>query len=175
MNVISYNRAYSLYPRATFDERETLLTPRNPEHRDIRFHAIQKYKDRGWRVMQQPSLRNEPLYAFGSRWIDDRYSWVIGLPPLSINAPPPTPLSRPLPQDPVAVTNWALINTSEPIIDYYVVTGADLQYDYVLSDLELFAHLREKLWHNLLAQYTREISKESRQLSPANQYRIRTW
>jgi hypothetical protein len=63
MNVISYNRAYSLYPRTTFNERETLLTPRNPEHRDIRFHAIQKYKDRGWRVMQQPSLRNEPLYA----------------------------------------------------------------------------------------------------------------
>jgi hypothetical protein len=175
MNVLSYNKAYSLYPRTTFDERETLLTPRNPEHRDIRFHAIQKYRDRGWRVMQQPSLRNEPFYAFGSRWIGDRHSWVIDLPPVPTVAPPPTPRSRPLADDPVAATNWTLINPLKPSIEYYTVTGADLQYDYVLSDLEVFVYLRESLWNHLLAQYIMETSELYRQLDYINQYNVRVW
>lgn len=85
MNVITHDRAYSIYPRATYIERRSLVCNRS----EISFEERSKYESRGW--IQVPYLEahdyNNPSSSFarGSRRLGDRRCWTINLLP-TINA-----------------------------------------------------------------------------------------
>jgi hypothetical protein len=172
MNVIAYNAAYSLYPRATFEARTSLHTPRNGK--DIDSPGVQKYVRRGWRMIDTVSSADERAYAVGSRWIDDEHSWVIKFPD-SPDPHTPTPLSPALRDDPVVATNWALLDSVQPWISYRILQSSSLHYVYVMSDAELHAHLREKLWRNLFAEYMKERGAGYSELTAQSKFNIRVW
>lgn len=81
MNVITHNKAYSIYPRATFIERRSLVYNRSENSLEGR----SKYEQRGW--IQIPFLEahdyNNPFSSFarGSRRIGDNKCWTINLYP----------------------------------------------------------------------------------------------
>lgn len=85
MNVITHNKAYSIYPRATFIERRSLVYNRSENSLEGR----PKYEQRGW--IQIPFLEahdyNNPFSSFarGSRRIGDNKCWTIDLYPTIIN------------------------------------------------------------------------------------------
>ncbi|VDC03935.1 unnamed protein product [Peniophora sp. CBMAI 1063] len=84
MNVITHQRAYSLFPRATLIDRVTLAinTAGEGERWDI---ARQKYANRGWRVVDlgNESLALEESTDFQSmdRWVGDSETWTVPLLP----------------------------------------------------------------------------------------------
>lgn len=77
MNVITYDRAYSLYPLATF-EAHVALYCKNVEQRDAA--VIAKYRARGYAIYHgwpavDPFTRQpvpEHLIPLDTRWIGDR-------------------------------------------------------------------------------------------------------
>ncbi|KAI0061341.1 hypothetical protein BV25DRAFT_1917010 [Artomyces pyxidatus] len=99
MNVIGHSTAFALYPRATFESRLTLLCPMEDLEQGP---ALQKYAERGWRILlaDDPDRGNEPTFNSTNRWIDDPDTWII---PLSLDG-----LCENLEPDPVSFTNWHL-------------------------------------------------------------------
>jgi len=76
MNVITWNKAYSLFPRMTFLRRgmcvlRRLRTLRTSGVREV--DQLEKYERRGWTVMELCD-DNEVLNA---RHVGDRWSWTI--------------------------------------------------------------------------------------------------
>ncbi|OCH90000.1 hypothetical protein OBBRIDRAFT_693748, partial [Obba rivulosa] len=79
MNVIAYDKAYSLYPRATFEDRCSLVCRPEGPQQDV---ALAKYEARGWKMHSLPFfLRHNHRHAFrlGPRSISDADSWAIPL------------------------------------------------------------------------------------------------
>lgn len=74
MNVISCDMAYSLYPKATFEERCSLICgPGQWEESRIRAHD--KYRSRGWTVREDfyESEFETDYHTTAFRWIGDKY------------------------------------------------------------------------------------------------------
>lgn len=126
-------------------------------------------------MISRISAEDKLDYFIGSRWIDDHRSWVIKFSDMLVEAPPPTPLSQPLRCDPVSATNWALLDQQEPFISYRVLPSSSLHYNYIVSDLELVAHLREKLWRFLFAEDVKESGRGYSSLTSVDKYNIRVW
>ena len=119
MNIISFDRAYSLYPFSTFEDRLGLITK-------IWYgmdKTIDKYEERGWHFTLPPSVvhssprnwryeqlrkyhrESESLPAVLSprpRWTADQYSWVIKLSLDGLEIP------AGLAGDPCYVSTWSL-------------------------------------------------------------------
>ena len=81
MNIITHDKAYSIYPWATFIERRSLVYNRSENS----FKGRSKYESRGW--IQLPYLEaydyNNPFSSFarGSRRLGDHKCWTINLLP----------------------------------------------------------------------------------------------
>ncbi|KAI0083368.1 hypothetical protein BDY19DRAFT_910652 [Irpex rosettiformis] len=107
LNVISWDRAYSLYPRATFEHRKSVLLL---EERSYLTDIIEKYSNRGFEfvhTLDLPTLKSDPALDSTPRWIGDGHSWILDLPTNGITLPPPiSPLSKPLTRDPCYLTTW---------------------------------------------------------------------
>lgn len=111
MNVIAWDRAYSLYPRATLVDRSTLNT--RGEHNEIPYKY--DYRERGWACYRSEDFLGDeypwflPAFSTDMRWIGDGQSWTIKLPVDGIT-PPPAANSRSLAlsRDPCAGTAWHL-------------------------------------------------------------------
>lgn len=98
MNFITHKAAYSLFPRATFEERKTVACRNGWDQRDQ--VAYRKYHSRGWNYYEpddepddesdeevseeeldfrmykiEVDLKSFQLYK--DRWVGDKYSWVI--------------------------------------------------------------------------------------------------
>ncbi|KIM41069.1 hypothetical protein M413DRAFT_47916, partial [Hebeloma cylindrosporum] len=84
MNFITHNKAYSIYPHATFIERRSLSLHQS-EHASA---GILKYETRGWSNVEylDPIEYSNPASSFakGSRRIGDRKCWTISLSPTLI-------------------------------------------------------------------------------------------
>jgi len=89
MNFISHEKAYSLFPRASFEDyhaailKESGLVPRKTRA------ALQKYAARGWTmfgIYEDVSHLSE--LSEGSRWIGDRSTWTVPLFPKLPKLPP---------------------------------------------------------------------------------------
>ncbi|KAI0371470.1 hypothetical protein BV20DRAFT_941761, partial [Pilatotrama ljubarskyi] len=131
MNVISYEKAYCLFPWATLEERRSLLSSSCRGRSKRRQEGLAKYARRGFtlisrlypddieldpasaasssssRYRSSPRTRKKPAFRIGWRWIDDSASWVLPLPLAGVALPLPTNASTPaLTHDPVAVCNW---------------------------------------------------------------------
>ncbi|EPQ54924.1 hypothetical protein GLOTRDRAFT_25227, partial [Gloeophyllum trabeum ATCC 11539] len=80
MNVISFEKAYSLYPRATFEERRSLIIPCSGPSQTP---ALEKYDARGWHILpgtpESEQLDDHSAFCSIERWIGDKYTWVIDL------------------------------------------------------------------------------------------------
>jgi hypothetical protein len=137
--------------------------------------AVRKYMTRGWQLVDKILPDDEHIYAIGARWIDDEHSWVIDLPTLPGCPVSPTILSDSLHDDPVAASNWALLDNAQPYITYRILASPSLHYSYVISDLEFYAHLREKLWRSLFSEYMKGQGQHYGKLTACQRYDIRVW
>ena len=110
MNVIAYDCAYSLYPRATFEERISMYCASGrPTERDAA--AMGKYQARGFRIIYKwPDSRyDQNVVPITTRWIDDRYTWTMPLPLDGVTTPRPFNLiSSAFSTDPCYFTTWKL-------------------------------------------------------------------
>ena len=142
MNVITFEKAYCLFPRATLDERLSLVCT---SRQDDTIEAVfQKYATRGWNIIRSVDdiehvTQDPALDVNQRRWIDDRYTWSINLPlpPFfkgslaSLNQ-----RTKALGRDPASVTSWGQSisedqHTCEMI---FVQSGSvNLFYGYVFS------------------------------------------
>jgi hypothetical protein len=82
MNLITHNKAYSVFPRETFEERRSLVYVRDAESA---VQARAKYESRGWRFITEIDADemqdSTSAFADGSRHLGDSKCWTIGLQP----------------------------------------------------------------------------------------------
>ncbi|PCH44988.1 hypothetical protein WOLCODRAFT_91093 [Wolfiporia cocos MD-104 SS10] len=141
MNAISYNAAYSLYPYATFEQRQSLAT--NPK--DRKRAAFRKYAARGWKILSSlspllvPSALSDRFFVDQSRGVVDKHSWVMPLNTDGVTGPEPlSPSSTPLTWDPVAECSWVLRSIRGEILEahmtYFITSSRILKYRYTAAD-----------------------------------------
>ncbi|EMD40267.1 hypothetical protein CERSUDRAFT_44125 [Gelatoporia subvermispora B] len=142
MNVVAYDKAYALYPQATFEERISLVCKREAERQD---DALTKYEERGWSMLRVlPNSADDcddSGFQLGPRFLGDGHSWVIPLDLAGVDRPPrASPLSAPLSQDPVAATSWRVgrhLATGMAVIEFDTIQSEVLRYSYVIRDDEI--------------------------------------
>lgn len=137
MNVISWEKAYCLYPRATLEARCSLICNRKGCNMAI---AMQKYEKRGWHFYEShdrdcrwgPSLRScFHIQHKLLRWMGDPFCWTLELDTTQIpDRLYPGGNSSPLPHDPVVTTSWKL--RSDGHIDTKGRYSAHLHFPYLL-------------------------------------------
>lgn len=173
MNVISYNAAYSLYPRATFEERKTLSLNVDNEG-EVR--ALGKYAIRGWRIVYTIWPHEEKTSSFylnHTRWVDDNKSWVI---PLNLNGvatrQPSSMTSEAFEWDPVAQNSWTLERRGleKLLFTYRTLKSTLFRYNYLVADLG-FMHV---LLNFIKKQGSMEVAKRQH-LSPEEIRLSVTW
>ncbi|KAI0694238.1 hypothetical protein C8T65DRAFT_585145 [Cerioporus squamosus] len=164
MNVISYESAYCLFPRATLEERITLLSSSTKGIYRNRGEALAKYVQRGFNVIltipANSSQFSGPCSAFplGWRWVDDDISWVVRLDTSGVD--PPRPLnshSLPVLHDPVSVTSWNMrYNQPKGAVMQFSTLNSDLLgYSYLIGDQDLVAYLSRYLTNCLQTERDR--------------------
>jgi hypothetical protein len=80
MNLITHNKAYSIFPRATFKDRCSLMF--ESKVRDSMVKARDKYEKRGWTFVEGYEIQqHDPLSGFrkGIRRLGDSKCWSISL------------------------------------------------------------------------------------------------
>lgn len=145
MNIIAFNKAYCLYPRATLQERLSLVCTFRDDA-DVEC-VYTRYNNRGWGIIRSyrmaPGFTLDPSFSYGARWIDDGFSWSIPLSyhfkheVISINSQTP-----PLVHDPVSITSWILIAGGRDITDpaamrFCQIKDETLFYHYVMTGTDL--------------------------------------
>ncbi|KAI1384906.1 uncharacterized protein F4822DRAFT_416656 [Hypoxylon trugodes] len=90
LNFISWNKAYSIFPRSTFLDHETLpLKPVDWQWTDLH----RQYSGRGWRMRTEPirediqKSRKNPYGIWPDRRVGDKESWVLRLDTTSVEKP----------------------------------------------------------------------------------------
>jgi len=88
MNFISHEKAYSLFPNATFGARHAAVMKdwRDSPGREV---GRRKYITRGWRMLRaHEDVSKFPEFVEGSRWVGDHATWTIPLYPALPELPP---------------------------------------------------------------------------------------
>lgn len=145
MNLISYEKAYCLYPRATVHEHLSLVTTLRPS----RGHpaALAKYESRGFGILSSESLLpHDPDFPLGTRYIGDRQCWTL---PLNLEGVevswPVNGASAPLTQDPVAATSWRLHEHRRgTVISSHIEASHFLYHTYACASWEA-AHFVQQI------------------------------
>lgn len=92
MNVITWKFAYCLYPKATLEDRRSLVCRSEGPKQVI---AEQKYQSRGWDMVRtlraDGPLGEDPSFPSGLRFMGDKHSWRIALDITRVDLPPPIP------------------------------------------------------------------------------------
>lgn len=142
MNVISFEKAYCLFPRATIEEHMCLF------HSSFTTHHSHYPEDCGLRPTPRFQQDMGALFGFGARWLGDSQTWTIPLNPHGIALPLfPGPYSAPLPFDPVRITSFSVhydlaVGTR---ISFSILRSQIIRYSYVVGDRGLLDHLRYSL------------------------------
>lgn len=152
MNIITFNAAYCLFPRATLEEHQSLLSCSSKGIYRKRGQALVKYMHRGFDIaFRVPAERvncRRPSFPLGWRWLDDENTWVLPLDIVDVISPPATaPDSRPLRHDPSVVCNWRMqYGTNRGAVMHFSVMKSDLlRYRYLIVDQDLSAHLSRSM------------------------------
>ncbi|KAJ8462335.1 hypothetical protein ONZ51_g10967 [Trametes cubensis] len=161
MNVISYNKAYCLFPYATLEEH-------------ISFHCAAPSQPApsqpAWvsavpptftlvdmpRYDPLPTSRRHRLYPHAPRWLGDSHTWTVPLDMRQILPPiQPNPYCPLRTQDPVGLSGFSLqyntINRSI-LVQFSVITSAALHLPFAVGDKDMANHLA----HVLQEKATRE-------------------
>jgi hypothetical protein len=105
MNAISHDTAYALFPRATFEERRSLVCTKSAQRREI---ALEKYGARGWRVLTRLSRheRQDSRSSFhvAKRSVQDCCTWRLSLPLL------PLPLTESTGGSPSSAMRYGMVD-----------------------------------------------------------------
>ena len=127
VNIITWNKAYSLFPE-TIIGRQTYPLARRYE--DYHPDVIKKYTNRGWEVIvslpQKPKFINKTksLCTTGTRHIGDSYTWQISLDTTGIRPPP-------VPDFVIAHTHFRIHQYSRYFsIHTYPFISSVLKYEY---------------------------------------------
>lgn len=146
MNVISYDAAYCLFPRATLEERRSLLSWSSEARSVRREEALNKYSARGFHMLEflDDDVHFTPeqhrVFPFGPRWLGDAHTWTIRLTSSAngVLPPPPNPYSPAGSQDPVALTSFSMHYDHEngAIMKFVVIQCPALKVSYVMADDE---------------------------------------
>lgn len=162
MNFITHNKAYSVFPRATFQDRQSLIFARNQK---LDLNAREKYENRGWRFIKDIAAeeRQKPFSPFvqGSRYPGDAKCWTIDLHPNLNNSP-----------NFLETNSWNLEYDSDKFpMHVWVLLKHDFHFTYLVDfDLYIGCHLNLEFQRNedvkkndedLLACFT-NIRKENR-------------
>lgn len=122
MNFVTWDRAYALYPDATFEHRRGLLNC--TKLRSIT--AAQKYLDRGYTIdghlhgLTDNTQRG--LYKSGLRWVGDTHCWVVRLDTVGLDTPE-SPTSWEL-------NSWALDLSKSRMLQLVPIVSRALRYRY---------------------------------------------
>ena len=143
MNVISFDTAYCMYPRATLEQHVSLACT---ARRDPTLEGIyRKYAARGWRTIRsvdslERRTSDPALCARHPRWINDGLSWSVRLPLPSgfgDSLPPLNWRTGAIRRDPVSATSWRLAvdqesRTCETV--FVQPQAVNLFYQYVFAN-----------------------------------------
>lgn len=145
MNVISLEKAYSLYPKATFEERCSLICASDGPKQEP---AMEKYEQRGWKMIRDaPSddLQSDFHFLCDSfRWMGDHHCWTIQLDVTGISDRlRPNAASPRLLHDPVAASSWMLDHNPDDggVMDFKLTEDENLYLSYVYAIDEVLARL----------------------------------
>jgi len=81
MNLITHDKAYSIFPRETFEDRRSLIFVKDG---DSTVKARERYEERGWTFVEGYEIQQrDPLSAFGKgiRRLGDSKCWSVSLHP----------------------------------------------------------------------------------------------
>jgi len=136
MNIITHNKAYALYPKATFEERRSLMYSTEGMWQDT---ARKKYNDRGWSMVERLTVEEfrdrRSSFAPGNRYVGDSSCWTI---PLASS-----PGIMDLPEGFIESNTWALKYDADliPIMSFRVLLTDCLKYSYLVVDEELARYI----------------------------------
>ena len=127
MNFITHEKAYSLYPRATFEERRSLTCLFSTISRT---RAWAKYTERGWTMLD--GVTGEDFHdlnsslARGPRYVGDSKTWTIPILP-KIDAPL---------EGLTEMNSWSLKYdlSLKPHFEFSLLISPQLQYCYLVLD-----------------------------------------
>lgn len=147
MNVISFEKAYSLYPMATFEKRCSLACAREgPIINTAGELARCKYMLRGWSTLRHvPQQEQDDIHSPFStclRSIADRFSWVLPLDTTGVSNENRLTHIPGLSNDPVHATSWQLgygAGSRELTVVYSILAFPYLRYAYALSRVRTLA------------------------------------
>ena len=140
MNVIAYDRAYCLYPRATLEERLSLVTTTRAD--DVIDEVWDRYTHRGWTIIHDrdviPTLTTDICLRAGfARWINDGFAWSIALPvDFHDSLPRLNARTEHLFHDPVSISSWKLWHGRRhgPVeIRFEIISSVNMFYQYVTA------------------------------------------
>lgn len=141
LNVIAFDKAYCLYPRATLEERITLVC--TTRHDEIIEDVYARYIRRGWFLIRGfrsvPFYSSDPALSHFARYIDDGLSWSIPLVhEFSDEVEGVNAWTGPLTHDPVSVSGWTMTARGECINDaaaimFHRMENPELHYHYVFD------------------------------------------
>lgn len=130
MNLITHEKAYSLYPRSTFEERRSLHSSDGSWRADSQMVAKNKYAGRGWlivdRLTQAEIDDRTSAFAYGRRVIGDQYCWTVDL----------LPKLADLPQGFVESNSWGLYFTQDrqAEMNFSLLKMPELRFSYTVAD-----------------------------------------
>ncbi len=144
MNVVAYDKAYSFFPKATFEERRSLRRYREGDpNRDL---AMQKYTRRGWSMIGPSTTQSQPLDAFpvGERYVGDCACWTVQVHP-----------ALELPLGIVEGNSWHISISSVHYLTPIMITAAimstrELRFAYTLSPHEANV-AKDHIWPHVLS------------------------
>lgn len=128
MNIITHDKAYSLFPRATFEERRSLVCLSSDELRD---KAFEKYSARGWSFVKNADVERaergtlEASFALGERYVGDRNCWTLPVLPI-LN----------LSEGYMETNSWVMKCNSWdefPSMSYHYLVSKMLQFSYLIG------------------------------------------
>lgn len=130
MNLITHDKAYCLFPRATLEERRALTYLDPLSTREAHRIAYHKYVERGWELVESIT-RNEfddphSSFARGTRFVGDRKSWTL----------PILPLREDLPESNITINSFALEYDEDlqSVFSFKHLDFDGLQQPYVLRE-----------------------------------------
>lgn len=160
MNFITYDTAYSLYPWATFEERQNLalVNTDGPARQ-----CLAKYARRGWSTLanvwpHSPDI-TASFFVDVDRHCQDRHAWRLPLNMTGVQVPARlSPTSEALTWDPSAYNSWKLTYAHESWVvsaQSSLLRSGVLRYAYTCADKLLMQALKglfDSEWDSQLAK-----------------------
>ena len=138
MNIITYNRAYCLYPRTTLEDRVSLLCTDRSDPIIQRYFL--RYSQRGWTMsLCSAALPLSTLHSLcinRPRSLTGPFTWTVHLPDPPVSTFYINERSAVLRSDPVSAASWALLVNDAGLctMQFKLIRSAHLCHTYVRND-----------------------------------------